>query len=179
MRNAAKGALALMLAIFVLGLDQYTKWYTNQYIPLINPHDLVYPYNGIGVFENFLGVEFSISHVKNRGAAWGAFSDHQIVLIYVRLALIVGLICYSVWSAKAREWWLPLALIIAGACSNVLDYFLYGHVIDMFHFVLWGYDFAVFNIADSSVFLGVTWISFHSLRAATPEIHENHPLQRF
>lgn len=138
MRTATKGAIAIALALLVLCFDQYTKWYTSQYIPLINPYDLVYPYNGIGVFENFLGIEFSISHVENRGAAWGAFSDHQIMLIYVRLALIVGLISYAIWSKKAREWWIPLALIISGASSNVLDYFIYGHVVDMLHFVLWG-----------------------------------------
>ena len=172
MRTVTRGAVALVLTVLVLGLDQYSKWYTTQYIPLINPYDLAYPYNGIGVFKDFLGIEFSISHVENRGAAWGAFSDHQVLLIYVRLALIVGLVCYATWSTKAREWWIPLALIIAGASSNVLDYFLYGHVIDMFHFVFWGYNFAVFNIADSSVFLGVVWISFTSLPASHPEKHE-------
>ena len=174
MGTKIKGVLVVLLALSVVCLDQYTKWYTTTNIPLINPYDLVYPYNGIGVFENFLGIEFSISHVENRGAAWGVFSDHQILLIYVRLALIVGLICYAAWSAKARQWWVPLGLIIAGASSNVLDYFLYGHVVDMLHAVLWGYDFPVFNIADSSVFLGVAWITLSSLCASNQETHEKH-----
>ena len=26
---------------------------------------------------------------------------------------------------------------------------------DMLHFVLWGYDFPVFNVADSAIFLGI------------------------
>jgi len=172
MHVLVRGVSVSLLALVIIGIDQYTKAYTAQNIPVINAYDLVYPYNGIGVFENFLGIEFSISHVENRGAAWGAFSDHQVTLIYLRLALIVGLICYAVCSTKAKQWRIPLALIIGGASSNALDYFVYGHVIDMLHAVFWGYDFPVFNIADSSVFIGVTWISLSTFYTTKQETHD-------
>jgi signal peptidase II len=153
---------ACLLGLVVILLDQLSKWYTAQFIPLIDSYDLTYPYNGIGLFENFLGIEFSISHVDNRGAAWGLFSSHQALLVFVRIGVILGLIGYTCFSEKARPYWFPLSLTIAGAISNVIDYFTYGYVVDMLHTVLWGYDFPVFNIADSAVFLGVSWMTLSS-----------------
>jgi signal peptidase II len=77
-------------------------------------------------------------------------------LLYVRMALIAWLLIYAVFFNQHRSWQIPITLIVAGAVGNVVDYFLYGHVVDMLHFVLWGYDFPVFNLADSAIFIGVT-----------------------
>jgi signal peptidase II len=58
-------------------------------------------------------------------------------------------------------------LIIAGGIGNILDYFIYGHVVDMFHFILWGYSFPVFNVADASIFMGIVsllWMSWKNAR---------------
>jgi len=62
----------------------------------------------------------------------------------------------------------PFALILTGAVGNVLDYFVYGHVIDMLHFVLWTYDFPVFNIADSLITLGVAGLMGATLLLEEP-----------
>lgn len=134
----------------------------------------IYPYGGIGIFENFFGIEFSISHQINRGAAWGTFSEFQIYLLYLRIALILGLLVYTVGFNKKAFWNVPLALIIAGATGNVLDYFIYGYVVDMLHFVLWGYDFPVFNIADSSIFIGISWLLLLTGKEATYYGHFTH-----
>lgn len=114
-----------------------------------------YPYGGIAVFKNFLGIEFSIAHQVNRGAAWGVLADFQTPLLYVRICLIASLMIYALFINKQKNYNIAFALIIAGAAGNILDYFLYGHVIDMLHFVLWGYDFPVFNVADSAIFIGI------------------------
>ncbi len=150
--------LPLIVAIFVLVLDFASKSFTHHYLPLMRVNWLWYPYGGIGVFKDFFGIEFSISHHINKGAAWGLLSDFQIPLVYARIALIGVLMVYALWWNTHREWRIPLALIISGAIGNVIDYYLYGHVIDMLHFILWGYDFPVFNIADSAIFLGVASI---------------------
>lgn len=128
-----------------------------------------YPYGGIGVFKNFLGIEFSIAHQTNRGAAWGVLTDFQLPLLYLRMALIVTLMVYALWINSNKHWSVPLALIIAGAIGNVCDYFIYGHVIDMLHFILWGYDFPVFNIADSAIFIGISWILLISCFDKSPK----------
>lgn len=149
------GPILLGLAIFLV--DFLSKSWTNAHLPLMH-YNWSFPYGGIGVFQNFLGIEFSISHQINHGAAWGMFSHSQIPLLYLRIGLIIALVLYATIFNKHRLWNYPLAMIIAGALGNVIDYFLYGHVVDMLHFVLWGYDFPVFNIADTSIFLGIAWL---------------------
>lgn len=151
-----KRLVPLYVGIFVFVADLISKFLTNSTLPLMHRDSLWYPYGGIGVFKNFFGIEFSISHQINHGAAWGIFADFQIYLLYLRIALIVVLLVYALFLNRHTGWGIPLALIIAGATGNVVDYFLYGHVVDMLHFVLWGYDFPVFNVADTSIFFGIT-----------------------
>lgn len=151
-----KRFLPFYLSIFVLIADFLSKYFTQAYLPLMQRSWLWYPYGGIGIFKKFLGIEFSISHQINHGAAWGVLADYQIPLLYLRMALIIFLLIYAIFFNKHHNWEIPFALIIGGAIGNVVDFFLYGHVIDMLHFVLWGYDFPVFNLADTAIFLGVT-----------------------
>jgi signal peptidase II len=148
--------LPLYFGIIVFIADYVTKFLTNAYLPLMRPNWLWYPYGGIGVFKNFFGIEFSISHQINRGAAWGALADYQLPLLYLRIILVLTLIIYALFFNKRHERTIPIALIITGAVGNILDYFIYGHVVDMLHFVLWGYDFPVFNLADTSIFIGIS-----------------------
>lgn len=148
----------LLIAVFVLVSDFISKQLTHEYLPLMRSYHLWYPYGGIGVFKDFFGIEFSLSHQINRGAAWGMLSDFQMPLLYARIALICILVAYVLWWNTHIEWRIPLVLVTSGALGNVIDYYLYGHVIDMFHFVLWGYDFPVFNIADNAIFVGIVWI---------------------
>jgi signal peptidase II len=147
--------LPLLIGIFVFIIDVITKYLTHTHLSVMNRHTLWYPYGGIGVFKDFLGIEFSITHQINHGAAWGVLSNYQMPLLYFRIALVAALLFYAIFINKHKSWSIPLALIISGAAGNILDYFLYGHVVDMFHFVLWGYDFPVFNVADSAIFLGI------------------------
>jgi signal peptidase II len=148
----------LYLGIIILVADVITKYLTNTYLPLMRNHWLWYPYGGIGVFKDFFGIEFSLSHQINHGAAWGVLAEYQTPLLYLRIALIAGLLVFALFYNKHPSRNIPLALIIAGAIGNVIDYFVYGHVVDMLHFVLWGYDFPVFNLADTSIFIGVTYL---------------------
>lgn len=146
---------AILIGFCILGVDQATKYLTYRYLPLIQSEFYGYPYGGIGVFQDFFGIQFSINYISNTGAAWGFFGDYQIPLLILRIVLIAGLVVYFLKYHASRQLRIPLSMIIAGAISNVLDYFLYGHVVDMFHFVLWGYDFPVFNVADSAISIGI------------------------
>lgn len=150
--------LAAYAGVVILLADILSKYWVHHNIPLMTNGHLQYPYGGIGVFKDFLGIEFSISHLTNRGAAWGTLGDYQTYLLIVRILLIIGMIVYLARFNKHKAWAFPITIIIAGAIGNVLDYFIYGHVVDMLHFVLWGYDFPVFNIADSAVSIGITWL---------------------
>lgn len=153
---------AFALALIILAIDQASKLLVHLSLPLMNSYAYVYPYGGIGIFQNFLGIEFSISHATNRGAAWGILADYQTALLCFRMLLVAGLMAYFWRSERHPIWRIPLALVIAGAFGNILDAFFYGHVIDMLHFVFWGYDYPTFNVADSVIFLGIASLMFAS-----------------
>lgn len=153
----------LMLIAFILVLDTLSKFLTQHYLPHMNTY-YRYPYGGIAVFKDFLGIEFSISHATNKGAAWGVFSQYQFILLLLRIGLIGGLVGYFFLGKRNRFQQFCLALILAGAIGNVIDYFVYGHVIDMLHFIFFGYDFPVFNLADTSIFIGVSGYLLSSCR---------------
>ena len=123
----------------------------------------VYPYGGVAVFENFLGISFSLNYVQNRGSAWGLFSDYQIPLFIARSILVASLIVYQLFFLKKSAHAFPLTMVIGGAICNLVDVVCYGHVIDMFHFNLWGYHYPVFNFADISICIGVGLLALNSI----------------
>lgn len=156
------GFFAFFVGICCLGADIVTKYATQAFLPLASQSLPFYPFGGIGIFEDFYGIQFSINHTINLGAAWGFFRDYHQALLILRLVMVAGLLIYAIFINKDKWRSLPLALIIAGASGNILDHFLYGHVIDMFHFIFWGINYPVFNVADSSIFIGIAWLFLQS-----------------
>lgn len=150
--------LLIRICLALLLVDIGVKWYTHHYIPSLEGGSFFYPYGGVAVFQDFLGVDFSLNYAKNTGAAWGAFGNFQKPLLIVRMIIMACLVVYLARKkiSLSRRW--ALSLILTGALGNILDYFLYGHVVDMFYFVLWKYSFPVFNVADSLIFCGICLI---------------------
>lgn len=144
-----------LAGIFILAADQYSKYLTHLYIPRMIHENQWYPYGGIGIFEDFLGIEFSLVHTVNYGAAWSMLSDYQNYLLAFRALFIAGLIGYLVFYNTKKSVVLPLTLVIAGAVGNMIDTLAYGHVVDMFYFVFWGYSYPVFNVADTAICIGI------------------------
>jgi signal peptidase II len=150
--------LLWVLPLLIILLDFTTKRLAVLYLQHMCEAPCLYPYGGIGVFENFLGIEFSLSLMTNKGAAWGLGGEYQVPLLLIRIGVVIGLVIYLLWKRPPIKQQIGFMLVIGGAIGNIADYFLYGHVIDMFHFVLWGYDYPVFNVADISIFLGIIWL---------------------
>ncbi len=147
----------------ILGADIILKSYTYHNIIPMKWSSSLYPYGGIAVFQNFLGIDFSLNYVSNKGAAWGVLAGFQKYLLYVRFLIMGGILAYLFTKKLSFFSRFSLAFILTGAIGNVIDFFLYGHVVDMFLFSFWGYLFPVFNIADSSIFCGVALLLVHSL----------------
>lgn len=152
-----------IIALVLLGLDLFSKYWV--YYKLLSAHYALpfYPYGGVGVFQNIFGIDFCITRMTNLGGAWGIFSSYPIVLLILRIAIFSGMLVYVLFLNEIKKRRFPFLLIITGACGNILDSFIYGAVIDIFHFTFWGYSFPVFNIADSLIFLGVSSLVLQSL----------------
>jgi signal peptidase II len=160
--NWKQGLKLFIVAASILVVDFVSKGMVNFFINPLQHASVYFPFGGVAVFQNFFGIDFCIHHVTNRGAAWGVGSGFQDFLLLLRIAVIIGLVIYLKFSSKAFIYRYPMAMIIAGGLGNIVDYFVYGHVIDMFHFIFWGYSYPVFNVADASIFLGVIWLLSHS-----------------
>jgi signal peptidase II len=143
------------LLLIIFSIDFSSKYLTHIYLSSAESSNHEYPFGGIAVFQNFFGIDLSLIYVKNKGAAWGSFSSHQLPLQFFRVSVIGVLLYYFFQKNLSFYPLLALGLIIAGALSNVFDFFYYGFVIDMINFTFWNYPYPTFNIADSSIFIGV------------------------
>ena len=155
--------LLVLAAIGIFTLDAVSKHFVSLYLPEITRSTDNFPYGGIPLFKDWMGIDFSINHATNKGAAWGLFAYLQTYLVYLRIAVIGGILTYLLFVKSQFSRQFALTLVLTGALGNVVDYFIYGHVVDMFHFRFWGYTYPIFNIADSSIFCGVASLFFQSL----------------
>ena len=106
----------------------------------------------IMVIKNF----FYITYVRNTGAAWSIFSGKTLGLIIVSLLIIVFLLYYiSKNKPKYKIEKISYAMILGGAFGNLIDRIIYGYVIDFLDFNIFGYNYPIFNLADSFIFVGV------------------------
>ena len=156
----------LVLALVLLLVDIVTKKLTVNYFHeafLQQKEGLYQLGQEIELLHLFLGVSVSLTYASNQGAAWGVFSTYPHLLLALRLVMITGLFFYLTCFQSAKQFRLPLVLIITGAIGNVIDFFVYGHVVDMIHCIFWGYDYPVFNIADCLICIGTFLILFRTL----------------
>ena len=109
----------------------------------------------------FSFISFDLVYVENTGIAWGMFSSFQGVILILRVLVILALIVGLCKSKRMQNELFFYLLIIFGAFANVLDTFMYGHVVDMLHFLFWGRSYGIFNLADAMIFLGAIGILFN------------------
>ena len=136
-----------LIAAGVVLVDRTSKWLVAQKITL---HD------SLTVFPGF----FRLTHVENRGAAFGLFSDSPsewkvaVLILFSLIALVV--VSALLWknSHSMTVTGLGLALILGGALGNLWDRLLEGHVVDFLDFSLAEYHWPAFNIADSAIVMG-------------------------
>lgn len=104
------------------------------------------------IIENF----FYYTYSHNQGAAWGILSGHVSLFILIAVIALAGMIYYfSRTTEKEKLTRYGIVLTFAGAVGNIIDRVVLGYVRDFIDFVIFGYDFPVFNIADMAVVIGV------------------------
>lgn len=141
--------------------DFCLKLYTYHFIPQMSWYQPDYPFGGVGVFS--LGpISFSLNYIQNLGAAWGMFAGYSKVLVAFRILIILAMAIFLLFMNREKKRVFPLMLILTGAIGNVVDYFTYGFVVDMFHFRFWGYTPFIFNLADSLITFGIIGLCWQS-----------------
>jgi len=131
----------LLLIVGSVVLDQLTKWLAVGHL------------KGIDTFPLWEGV-LHFTYVENTGAAFGSFKDHRWVFMIISSIAIVALVAYYfLGRPHDRLTTTALAFITGGGIGNMIDRVMLGYVVDFIDFTL--IDFAVFNVADSFVCIGV------------------------
>ena len=94
--------------------------------------------------------------VYNRGVAFSMFAFLAENLKWIQLALLAGVIGYTLW-LKQKCYLIPVGIMIGAGFSNIFDRFIHGGVVD---YVYWhcGFNFAVFNMADVLIDIAVVWL---------------------
>ena len=105
---------------------------------------------GIVIVPGLLGLRY----VQNTGAAFSILSGKTEILIAVTSVALAAL-AYYIFAGKCENnaEKACLLLIFSGGIGNLIDRVAQGYVIDYFEFLFM--DFAVFNMADVYVCLGV------------------------
>lgn len=98
---------------------------------------------------NFLEIKTLI----NTGIAFGLFKEFSYFFFWLNLLVIIYLF-YLFCFGKKGIYFFPLALILSGAISNLVDRMLYGGVLDYIDFKFW----PVFNLADVFISIGIALI---------------------
>ena len=107
---------------------------------------------------------FSISYIRNTGAAWGMLSNGTLVLAIVSIVFLVLAIKY-IYDLKyiSKLSVISYGMFIGGIIGNLVDRVFRNYVIDFLNFNIFGYDFPVFNIADCFIVISIFLIVIESL----------------
>lgn len=153
--NCRTGVFGLLLyyglAIFLILLDQLTKWLVVQNMNLGERIPIVEPY-------------FALLSHRNKGAAWGML-EGQMWLFYIVTIIVVGGIVYFFHKeAKGSKLFgISLMFLLGGAIGNFIDRVWRKEVVDFVDVLIpiINYDFPIFNIADAALTVGVVLIIIH------------------
>ncbi len=136
--------ISLIFVIALVFIDQAIKFfimsnvdmYETFYTLKVGGHDL-----------------FSITHVRNEGAAWSILSGKTALLVAIAaIAILVVLFLIASGRFKLKFEVIMLSFIMAGGIGNLIDRIKYKEVIDYIRtdFI----DFPIFNFADICVVIG-------------------------
>ena len=133
--------ITLLISGCVL-VDQWTKYLTVEYLKPIEDFPLI---------DGWLHLDY----VENTGAAFGMLKDHRIFFLVISTVGILLLLGFMILKRKQFSTLaiISMCMVIGGGIGNQIDRIVRGFVVDMVYVKI--IDFAVFNVADAFVCIGV------------------------
>lgn len=133
----------VMLILVIVVIDQLSKWLVVLYVK---------PIDTVPLIQNI----FHLTYSENTGAAFSILQGKQTFLVLVTaIAMTVMFVYLMKWSTQPGEIFskIAFAMLIGGGIGNLIDRIRLGYVVDFLdaRFI----NFAVFNMADSFVVVGV------------------------
>ena len=152
-----KYRLALIIVSAVIVLDQITKALVQN---------LMHLYQSIAIVPGFAHLTF----LKNTGAAFGFLAGPRSSLRIAFFALVssvaIGCVLYLLKNLRPDQKSLvaSLSLILGGAAGNLIDRLRTGEVVDFIDLHWHHLHWPAFNVADSSITIGVILLFIQMLR---------------
>ena len=142
-------ALALLVVILVIAFDQWTKALV---VENLGPPE-------IGPTIPLIGRYLVLHYIRNSGAAFGLFANNIALVGLIVIAIgVVSYLYLRMLNSGTLFYKLVFGMIIGGALGNLIDRVRHsGYVVDFIFFRIpqIGFRFALFNIADASISVGV------------------------
>lgn len=102
---------------------------------------------------------FSITYVRNYGAAFGLFLGQRWPLAIMALVISAFIVRFLYKTSKTDYLNnIGFSLVLGGALGNLFDRLYHGYVIDFFDFYINNWHYPAFNVADSAICIGVTML---------------------
>lgn len=136
--------ITALLAVGLVALDQWVKWWVMVNIPYAA---------SAGEPLQFIPHILGLNHVHNTGGAWSMLNQHTWLLTAVS-TFVVLIILFVLMRRVIRHPFgvITLAMVLAGAVGNLIDRIRLGYVVDMFQTLF--INFPIFNVADICVVCG-------------------------
>lgn len=152
-RAPGKGSLILftIAALLIFGLDQLSKEYVQSNFSLHESETLI---PGL----------FNLTYITNTGVAFGLFSG-EVTVWKQGVFLLVGLLAAAIivyffrqLASRGRGTVIALGMILGGAAGNSVDRVRLAKVIDFLDFYIGHHHWPAFNIADTAITCGVSYL---------------------
>lgn len=128
----------------------------------------------ITIFENKLPVTiinnfFYLERVTNKGAAFSIFNGYIIFLILISIFVILYINKYIIKEIKTKLGIISISMLMGGILGNLFDRIFYQEVIDFLRFNIFGYQFPIFNLADTFICVGIALLIIDYTRSGKSE----------
>ncbi|MDQ2950950.1 MAG: signal peptidase II [Chloroflexota bacterium] len=138
-----------IVAVVVFTLDRLTKMWVEQNVPLFGARPVI-------------GEYVRIVHTQNSGAAFGLLPERTTLLSVLSVVAVLGILYYYRQIAgSASLIAATLGMQLGGAMGNLVDRVGQGYVVDFVDVgIPGGWRFWAFNVADSSIVVGILLVTF-------------------
>ena len=144
--------MSFFTVCFIVLIDQISKIFIHQSMDL---------YQSVTIIPSLL----DFTYIRNEGIAFGInFEGSRIFFIVFPIVItfyLISLLRDKEFQSSSSQ--ISLLLIIGGAIGNITDRIFRGYVVDFIDFHINGVHWYVFNIADSSVTIGLLLLLYSSI----------------
>lgn len=141
----------LFITVFFTFIDQLIKFFVSNNLTYLKEYNII---------DNF----FYISYCKNKGGAWSILNNNVFLLIIIGIIVLYIIYLYLKNKKLKNIEVISYSIIIGGIIGNLIDRIINGYVIDYLGFIIFNYEYPIFNLADMGIVIGVIILIIDELR---------------